>query len=203
MPSSSPPQLSHSCIQRQQRTTNAGKLTKFIWMLNYERLQIPRAADYFLFVSAIFITWESTSNSNDVFLLLKIKCHFQLSENMTGSGNINTTPLLVTVANNTHPIHLTGGTLRDVFSSSFCFPSTQLLKWQKEAGWTLRAFFSWRIKLMPSHGLRKGVLQTHSLASEQLSDTEVQVGLRDISISSHQHRVYAASWPWQQMELKT
>jgi len=72
--------------------------------------------------------WESTSNSNDAFLLLKRKCHFQISESTTDSGNINSTLLLVTVASNTQPIHLTARTLRDVFSASFCFPSTQLLK---------------------------------------------------------------------------
>lgn len=165
MPSSSPPQLSHSSLQCQQCSTSSGKLTsKFIWMLKYRRLQIPWESDYFLFVSAIFTTWESTRNSNDVFLLLKIKCHFQISENIKDSGNTNSALLLVTVASNTHPIHLTARTLRDIFSSPFCFSSTQLLKWQKEASWTLQAFL-WSMKLTPSHGLRKTVVETHSAAS--------------------------------------
>lgn len=56
----------------------------------------------------------------------------------------------------------------------------------------LRAFL-WSIKLMPSHGLRKRVPQTHSAASEQLRNMERQVGLREISINSHQRCVYAAS----------
>lgn len=37
-----------------------------------------------------------------------------LSENATGFGNINSTLLLVTVASNTHPIHLTAWRLRDI-----------------------------------------------------------------------------------------
>lgn len=125
----------------------------------------------------------------------KIKCHFQISENITDSGNTNSTLLLVAVASNTHPFHSTARTLREVFSSPFCFPSTPLLNWQKEASWTLWAFL-WSIKLMPSHSLRKTVVQTHSAASEGLSNMEIQVGLREISINSHQHCVYAACWPW-------
>lgn len=197
MASSSPPQLSHSSLQCQQCSTRSGKLTsKFIWMLNYEWSQIPWEFDYFLFISAIFTTWESTSNSKDVFLLLKIKCHFQISENITDSGNTNSALLLVTVASNTHPIHLTTRTLRDVFFSSFCFPSTQLLKWQKEASWTLPAFL-WSMKLMPSHGLRKTVVKTHSAASEHLSNMELQVGLGEISINSYQLSTDILSISWE------
>lgn len=92
----------------------------------------------------------------------KIKCRFQIAENITDSGNTNSTLLLVVVASNTRPIHLAAGPLREVFSSSFCFPCTQLLKWQKEASWTLWAFL-WSIKLMPSHCLRKTVVQTQLL----------------------------------------
>lgn len=45
---------------------------------------------------------------------------------------------------------------------------------------------------MPSHGLSKTAVQTHSAASETLSNMEIPFGLRELSINSYQHCVYAA-----------
>lgn len=55
---------------------------------------------------------------------------------------------------------------------------------------------------MPSHSLRKTVVQTHSAASEGLSNMEIQFGL-ERSASTHISTVSMLLSDHEKMELKT
>lgn len=137
---------------------------------------------FLLYISNIYCVGKSKQFKWCISASENTMSFSDLSENIRDSGSTNSTLLLLTVASNTHSIHLTAWTLRDLFSYSFCFPSAQLPKWQKEASWTLWAILL-SIELMLSHSLRKTVAWIYSTAWEQLSDMKIQIGLREISIS--------------------